>query len=438
MVIDIKEDIDKLENRAKEIHSLLKYASRAFVMEFSGTPKSGKTTSVEAIRQFLSRHNFRVRVLTERAAVCPIPMKGHLFFNTWCVTSMLAELLANVESETDIIIVDRGLFDSLVWLTLQKKRGEVTSNEATTIDSFILLDRWRSLIDVPVVLSVSVKDAIDREKALHITSKGGSIMNEQVLTAIVESVDEAIKKYGSKFNGVINHITTGRQVRDSNVDLANKILNQFESFLNPKILVVAREKIEELTLDGDGLYGETAVQNIQNCIESHCCFKSRNDVEENAKYVQIIPSAILRYKDEIFLFERKETDPKSHLFGKHTIWKGCHVSKKEELTISDMMKTALLNRISRELFLSQIFPMKALGYCWDVNNKDSNKHLGIIYQIEIDNEHIVLDLKRKEFRKMRGYGFTGWLADPKELWNQDISTSLESWSLTIRNWMDKK
>jgi len=437
MATDIKKEIEKLDHRAKEIQSLLRYASRAFVMEFSGTPKSGKTTSVEAIRQFLSRHGFRVHVLTERAAICPIPMKGHLFFNTWCATSMLAELLANVESETDIIIVDRGLFDALVWLTLQEKRGEVTGNEAKTIDSFLLLDRWRTLIDVPVVLNVSVEDAIDREKALHITSKGGSIMNKQVLAAIVESVNEAISRYGSKFNGVINHVTTGKRIRKSNIDLANKILDRFERFLNPDILVVARQEIEELPLEQGGLYGETAVQNVLECIKTHCCFMPRHDAENNFEYVQIIPSAILRYRNEIFVFERKETDPKYHLFGKHTVWKGCHVSKREVISISEMIRMALLDRISRELFLSRIFPIKALGYCWDADDQMSSKHLGIIYQVEIDNSHTALDLRKKEFRKMRGHGFTGRFVNYQKIWNLETEMALESWSLTIKNWMDK-
>jgi len=84
---------------------------------------------------------------------------------------MLAELLANVEAEADIIIVDRGIFDSLVWLTLQLQRGEITSDEAGTIDSFLLLERWRTLIDLVVVMNVPAKEALDRENNQRITTK---------------------------------------------------------------------------------------------------------------------------------------------------------------------------------------------------------------------------------------------------------------------------
>jgi len=84
MATNIEATVKALEEKVKKVHLHLKYGPRAFVVEFAGTPKSGKSTAVEAVRHFLSRHQFRVHVLSERAALCPIPMKGHLFFKTWC------------------------------------------------------------------------------------------------------------------------------------------------------------------------------------------------------------------------------------------------------------------------------------------------------------------------------------------------------------------
>jgi len=231
---NIQETVRALEARLVHLKTTLSFAHRAFVIEFAGTPKSGKSTSVEAIRHFLSRNGFRVHVLAERAAICPIPMKGHLFFNTWCACSMLAELLANVEAEADIIIVDRGIFDSLVWLTLQLRRGEITSEEAGTIDSFLLLKRWRTLIDLVVVMNVSAREALLRENAQRITTKPGSIMNEQVLEVLSESVHSAYEKYKGKFDGIVLHDTSGNQITESNTRLASNILDSLEQFLDPE------------------------------------------------------------------------------------------------------------------------------------------------------------------------------------------------------------
>jgi hypothetical protein len=226
MTADIEDEVKKLETRAAEVRELLKFASRAFVIEFAGTPKAGKTTSVEAVRHFFNRQGFRVHILIERASVCPIPMKGHLFFNTWCASTMLAELIATVDTETDLIIVDRGLFDALVWLTLQRQRGELTEREATVIEQFLLLDRWRSLIDLAVVMNVSAEEAIKRETGNRISSKPGSIMNIPVLAALSNSVKETISLYREKFPAIVEYDTSGGgNVRYSNARLAGMILD---------------------------------------------------------------------------------------------------------------------------------------------------------------------------------------------------------------------
>jgi thymidylate kinase len=251
MADDLGEEVQRLEKRATALHdNLLPFASRAFVIEFAGTPKAGKSTSVEAIRHFFSRHDFRVHVLIERASVCPIPMKGHLFFNTWCAATMLAELVANVDTETDIIIVDRGLFDALVWLTLQRQRHEVTADEARVIESFLLLDRWRSLIDLAVVMNVPPDEAMQRENSQRISAKPGSIMNQEVLENIGAAVSRAVREYRPKFGNVIEYQTAGKNVRLSNTNLANEIVSCFEAFLDPEILVIPARELRKLPLDG--------------------------------------------------------------------------------------------------------------------------------------------------------------------------------------------
>jgi hypothetical protein len=230
---DIEAQVEALEKFAADTRAHLSFAQRAFVIEFAGTPKSGKSPAVEAIRHFFSRQKFRVHVLAERAALCPIPMKGHLFFNTWCATSMLAELLENIETEADIIIVDRGIFDALVWLRLQHQRGELTDEENQTIESFLLLERWRSLIDLTIVMRVSAEKAMEREVSQRITNQPGSIMNPDILKTITESVVAAINGYENKFHLVDKDTTESKDVRSSNASIAEEILEQFEEFLNP-------------------------------------------------------------------------------------------------------------------------------------------------------------------------------------------------------------
>jgi hypothetical protein len=343
---------------------------------------SGKSTSVEAIRHFFSRHGFRVHVLIERASVCPIPMKGHLFFNTWCASTMLAELLANVETETDIIIVDRGLLDALVWLTLQHKRGELTQDEQRIIEEFLLPDRWRSLIDLAVVLNVSPQEALNRENSQRISTKSGSIMNLAVLSAIAESVDETVVRYNSKFNSVIRHEISGSGIRASNVGLAEQILDQLTAFLDPEILVVPREDVVTLPLTDGGCFSEEGKEALAE------------------------------------LLLRRQ---------------GTHVAKRDSLSGVPLLQSSLIDRITRSLFLSRRFPITLEGYCWDRDDSDSNRHFGVIFRVEIDNDDAADNLRKKEFRSKRGHGLAGNFIRWEQLQSEEVKPALETWSLAILN-----
>jgi predicted NUDIX family phosphoesterase len=434
MGTDLKEEQKKLEKLAGEVFSHLAFASRAFVLELAGTPKSGKSTAVEAIRHFFTRNGFRVHVLAERAGVCPIPMKGHLFFNTWCAASMLAELLANVETVTDIIIVDRGLFDALVWMTMQEDRGELTEMEARTIESFLLLGRWRSLIDLAVVMSVSPDEAIRRENSQRITEKPGSIMNSDILTSILSAVKKATSKYSAEFGGLIHHETTGQGVREANVQLASDILFRFEEFLNPEVLAVSESELKRLKFNDGGAFGDAAVSDAHMCIREHGKFIRRSEVECSKDYVQIAPCAILTYQDEVFLFQRKEADPKSRLYGKTTILRGCHVSNGTGGDSVDLLRISLQEKISQSLHLSRVFEPTPLGYCWDFKDDASNRHFGMVHKVVIDNQLTALNLRNKEFRKQRGYSVSGRFLSVAEIRDKQSDLKLENWSrIIIRN-----
>jgi hypothetical protein len=264
-VLDETAQIQALEVRAAHLRKLLdkEFARRAFVLEFAGTPKSGKSTSVEAARHFFARNGFRVHVLAERAAMCPIPMKGHLFFNTWCMASMLAELLANFETETDLIIVDRGLMDSLVWLVMQRARGEISAADASCFEGFVLLDRWVSLIDLALVLYVDAAEALNRERSHRIATADGSIMNSNMLTTISGAVDDAVNRYSTKFNRVLKYKSEGG-VKSFNINLISTIVDNFDGFLDPAILAVKRQYFHRMNIESGG-YFSTPDLDTFNC-----------------------------------------------------------------------------------------------------------------------------------------------------------------------------
>ena len=424
-----------LQKRATKLHSIIELAPRAFVVEFAGTPKSGKSTSVEAIRHFFKRFGFGVHVLSERAAQCPIPMKGHLFFNTWCATTMLAELLENVDTKTDIIIADRGLFDALIWFQTQFKRGELSGDELKHIENFLLMDRWKNLFDLVAVLRASATTAINRENAHRITKRTGSIMNMSMLATLSEGVDDAVKLYGNAFNNVIVMETDDGDVRSVNANLLSQILDRFESFVNPEVLVVPRNALNNLlSANSCAFTPNPAIEQICKIIETKGQYRRRTEVEPDRNFVQIVPCGVLLHEGQVFLFQRHDRNPKSHLYGKSTIWQGCHVVRTydEQQSMSTIL-AALQARISQSLYISRKLQSDFVGYTWDNSERGDGRHLGLIYRMDIKSPELADSLKKKEFRRSRGHTLVGGFRKIEELKSNMDEVDLEPWSRAIIN-----
>ena len=431
----IDEQILGLEHRATALHSIIELAPRAFVVEFAGTPKSGKSTSVEAIRHFFKRFDFSVHVLTERAAQCPIPMKGHLFFNTWCATTMLAELIENVDTKTDIIIADRGLFDALIWFQTQFKRGELSDDELNHIENFLLMDRWKNLFDLVAVLRANATTALDRENAHRITKRTGSIMNMSMLNTLSDGVDDAVSRYGEAFKNIIVKDTDEGDVHSVNADLVSQILNRFESFVNPEVLVVPRQALENLlSVDPCAFIPSDATEQIWKIIETKGHYRRRTEVESDKNFVQIVPCGALLHKGRVFLFQRHDQNPKSHLYGKSTIWQGCHVVRPDggQQSKSTVLE-ALQARIAQSLYISQELHSCFVGYTWDDSDRGDGRHLGLIYRMDIKNPELADSLKKKQFRRSRGHNLAGDFRGIEELTSSMDKVDLEPWSRDILN-----
>lgn len=226
----------ELESYATEILPKLIKSNRPFLIEFAGTPKAGKTISTEALRLFLKRNGFKVYVVTEKAAISQISRKDHIFFNIANVCKTLAEILETLERKYHIIIIDRGLFDTLSWVEWFVTNGRLSQEEKGVIQQFLLMEKWLSLIDIVFLLKVNPKEAMKREFKDMLTRKSGSIMNDKALSQLNNSIDKAYNKFSRYFNKIITIDTTEKEtIRGVEVISreAMKALNDISLTSNP-------------------------------------------------------------------------------------------------------------------------------------------------------------------------------------------------------------
>lgn len=86
---------------------------KPFMVEFTGTPEAGKTTTIKNVANKFASIGYKVSVLQESAERLPpdIP-KGTWDANLWMHYQTLSGILQASYFQTDIILIDRGLIDS--------------------------------------------------------------------------------------------------------------------------------------------------------------------------------------------------------------------------------------------------------------------------------------------------------------------------------------
>ena len=423
------EQIRELERRADLLRSLLekRTAKRPLIIEFSGAPKAGKTRSISGLELFLKRNGIRAEVFTERASIAPIRSKGHLNFNVWVSCASLQGMLEALYRDIDVFILDRGIFDALVWNEWLETTGKITHEEATQVANFFTMDRWTNLIDVVFLLGCDPKVSIQREYADQLTTKRGTIMSEHTLSQINQAAGKTMKIHGSKFKRIISFDTTSTKAREGVAKIADEALTVLSEFLDESICVLPLEALRAL-LPETGLVADAAiVSSLTDAIKRDKQFMPRSKAEQNANYLQPIPCAVLRYKDRVLILKRKK--PGHPLHDKYDIWAGGHVSETDAGT--DILLNTLNRELTEEVFIKEAYDLNPKPIALIRTNEDAraSRHIAVLYEIELKSEDVALALNQKEFRSTRGTSMSGKLIEIKEI--HDIYDDMGNWSKYI-------
>ena len=73
------EDLEKLASDVLLLKEKIKLR-RPILIEFCGSPKAGKTTTITSLNIFFKRNGFRTKILAERAGICPVIKKNPSIF----------------------------------------------------------------------------------------------------------------------------------------------------------------------------------------------------------------------------------------------------------------------------------------------------------------------------------------------------------------------
>ncbi len=398
------EELTSLANEIKNLKELYR-RRRPIVIEFSGSPKSGKTSCINSLHQFLKRNGFSVEIIQERASICPVSDKQSPLFNLWTISSTISGLLGILESsknQCDFVILDRGIFDSLCWFEWLWYQNRMAIEMKSVSENFLLQTELVGRIDIVFSFTSSSEKSIEREYATLLTNELGSIMNPTVLAQYSDAVKTVIREKSQFFHNIISMDTTDMIQSQVAMDVTVQALNALKSLLNEQIGYI--ETSSELI----SILESKSSKRITTYLEDLTMnFDARFKVENNIALIQPIPIAVLTDKNcSKVLLVKKKTDSvslNSPEKNKLLTYVGGHIrnedfSNGQKNNFLKVCSKALKREVHEELGIyidvERIEPI----FIYSQDMHKSRQHLAVCYLVQIDFEITKFKLDSKELQ----------------------------------------
>lgn len=436
-----KQYIQELKEEAAQVKEIIgKYRKRRpVVIEFSGTPKSGKTTSINSLMQFLKRNDFKVKVLQESASICPVKDKHGPMFNLWTACDSIKSLVGELESDRtqyDVIIMDRGIFDAMCWFQWLLENDKMERSMKHIMDEFLSMKELVSCIDVVFVYKARPEVSIEREYASLLTDMPGSIMNKEVLEEYLTAVEHTEKQVKEKkwFREMQSIDTSDKNQNDVGKEVTETTLRILKELFEERIgyIEMPEPMIQRFTENPWMTYSEFQVR---GGLQQKISFGNRSALEEDKRYVQPLPIAVFQEATtrKVLMVKKaaKATREDSNERDKILPYVGGHIRYEDVIGDNDddfleICKTALKREVREELGIAISLDDIEPNFIYVRDGSRSDLHLAVCFLIIEKEETIKVRMDSGELLTNRGKGKSGTFVEP-----QSIVDSGNSWSQII-------
>jgi len=226
--------------KKEEVYKMMKALKNNFLytIEFVGTPRTGKTSLINNLNDFFKKKEFNVDIIEEfttskkyRKDIFPI-LKDKLKYiiNTEIVKYMLNDLNKSLKHNNDIIIIDRSLFDRLIWVDILNIRKEM-SNDKYEDYKELYIPLIKEKIDIVIATYADGITALKRDYNSNLSLEKRNFLNEENINEYNQSLVN-MKKLAEKEN--INFYmfdTTNKNQSEISLEIVNVILDDMKKRL---------------------------------------------------------------------------------------------------------------------------------------------------------------------------------------------------------------
>lgn len=234
-----KQRIDNLfEARAERVLRYLNvdhrygesYLPRPFFVEFTGSPDSGKTTTIDELYKFFKTLKFRVLRPQEGAEVIQHVPRTTPLYNIRTAQYVVNQLIDYSHGHPyDLVLFDRCVFDAYCWMMYWETKGQLTPEEVKLYQDFFLSRFWMDKLDAAYFVVCDPVVAMQRSKEVSLTDRLGNFTNPDTIRVLVDRFQQAYKDLSPKFSQ-LRIVDTTKMDKQSMVEhFANEILASMES-----------------------------------------------------------------------------------------------------------------------------------------------------------------------------------------------------------------
>ena len=229
----------RLHYRKQEIYKMISVLdnNKPYVIEFTGTPRTGKTTLMNNLYDFFKKGGFTTSTLEEfttskryKKEIYPKLKDDYKnIINTEIPKYVLQDLEEELQKNKDIIIIDRCLFDRLIWVDRLYLKDGMTKKEYDDYKEFYI-PKIKEKINIIISTYTDSLTSIRRDYKANLSLEKRSFLNETNVDEYNKSLFNMEKV--AKEESINFHIfdTTKKSERDISIEVANKILDDMRKF----------------------------------------------------------------------------------------------------------------------------------------------------------------------------------------------------------------
>jgi Predicted phosphoesterase (MutT family) len=158
---------------------------------------------------------------------------------------------------------------------------------------------------------------------------------------------------------------------------------QKEKYLEEHVLVFPTQLLEHIGMFQGLCFELDKYRDIIHNPKNHT-FLKRKDAESNPDYKQLIPYALLQFKDTFFVYRRGKLLAEKRLHGNYSLGVGGHISVTDSGLFSTTYEDGLKREINEEVIIKSPYTQRIVALLNDDSNDVGKVHFGIIHVLALE------------------------------------------------------